>query len=96
MHEVWRALGLRHQRVEQLSILRHEVATRRAGVVPGKHGMSDLMLALKEAYIKVEAILVQIHKGHIETQHLKDNNETLTFMVDAGKINKTTTLHLPT
>ena len=33
--------------MEQLSILRKEVAMRRARVVPGKHGISALMLALK-------------------------------------------------
>ena len=47
MHEVWRDLGISQHIVEQLSSMRHEVAMRRAIVVPGKHGMSDLMLALK-------------------------------------------------
>ena len=68
---------------------------RRAIVVPGKHGMSSLVIALKEAEIKVEAIPVQMHQGYTETQHLKNNNETPTVMVHAGYINKTTTLHLP-
>ena len=34
-------------------------------VVPGKHGMSALMLALKEAEIKAETISVHMHQGHI-------------------------------
>ena len=35
-------------------------------------------------------------QGNIDTQHLKDNNETPTVMVHAGQINKTTILSLPT
>ena len=49
MHEVCRALVLRHHRSEQMSILRHEIAIRWSRVVLVKHGMEDLMLALKEA-----------------------------------------------
>ena len=71
MHEVWRALGLIKNRVEQLPILRQEVATRRAGVVPVKHVMAALMLALREAEIKVEAISVHIQLGHTEKNILK-------------------------
>ena len=56
MHKVWRALGLRQNIVEQLSILRQKVDMRQARVVPVKHGMEALMLKLKEAKIKVEAI----------------------------------------
>ena len=67
-----------------------------ARVVPGKHGMSDLMLALKEAEIKAEFIPVQMYQGHKETQKLKDNTETPTVMVHSGQINETTTLPLPT
>ena len=52
MHEVWRALGLRGLRVEQLSSLKQEVAMRQVRVVPVKHDMSALILALKEADIK--------------------------------------------
>ena len=40
---------------------------RRAIVVPGKHGMAFLMLALKEAEIKTEDIPLQMHHEHIET-----------------------------
>ena len=54
---------------------------RRTRVVPGKHGMSALMLAPKEAEIKEEAILVNMHQGHTEKQYLQDNNETPTVMV---------------
>ena len=54
---------------------------RHARVVPIKHGMALLMLALKEAEIKAEHIQVNIHQGHIETQQLKDHNETPTLMV---------------
>ena len=45
----------------------------RARVVPRKHGMSALMLALKESAIKVEAIPVHIHQGQITTKYLKYN-----------------------
>ena len=58
MQKLWKALGLRRIRVEQISGLRKEVAMRQARVVPGKHDMSSLMLALKEAEIKVEVIPV--------------------------------------
>ena len=88
MHKVWRTLVLRQQRAEQLSIMRHEVAMRRARVVPGKPGMSALMLALKEAEIKAEDIPVQMHQGHTETQNMRDNNETSTVMVNTGQIKK--------
>ena len=64
--------------------------------MPGKHGMSDLILALDDVELKVEAIPVHMHQGHTETQHLKDNNETPTLMVHLGQINKTTTLPLDT
>ena len=64
MHEVWRALGLIYIRVGHLSILRQEVSMRLAIVMPGKHGMSSLVILLKEAEIKSEAIPVHIHQGH--------------------------------
>ena len=38
---------------------------RQARVLPIKHGMSTLMLELKEAEIKAEAILIHMHQGHI-------------------------------
>ena len=47
-----RALGLRQIRLEQLSIMKNKVAMRRARLVPGKHVMSALVLALKESEIK--------------------------------------------
>ena len=49
MDTVCRDIGLSNNRVEQLSSLQHEVTMRRARVVPGKHGMTDLTLALKDA-----------------------------------------------
>ena len=65
---------MRQIRVKQLSSMWQEVAMRRARVVPGKHGIAALMLALKEAETKAEYIPVNMHQGHIETQQLKDNN----------------------
>ena len=65
-------------------------------VVPVKHGMSDLMLSLKDVEINAEAIPVQMHQGGTETQQLENNNETPTVMVHAGHINKITALNLPT
>ena len=69
--------------------MRHEIAMRRARVVPGKNGMVALMLTLQKSEIKAEAIPVHMHQWHIETQQLKDNNETPTVMVHAGQIKKT-------
>ena len=59
---------------------------RWAIVVPGKLGMSALMLALKEAKLKAEAIPVHIHQVHTETQQPKYNNETPIVMVHVGHI----------
>ena len=74
----------------------HNVVMRREIVVPGKHGMADLMLELKEVEIKAEAIPVHMHHRLTETQHLKYNKEESIVMVHAVHINKTTTLPLPT
>ena len=52
MHKVWRALGLKQQRVEHLSSLQQGVAMRWARVVPIKHGMAALTMALKEVEVK--------------------------------------------
>ena len=60
MHGFLKDLGLRQNRVEQMSILWHEVAMRRAIVVTGKTYMEDCMLALKEAEIKAEAVSLHI------------------------------------
>ena len=57
---------------------------RGSRVVPGKYGMSSLMIALKKAEIKAESIPVHMHQGHTETQKLKYNNETPTVMVYYG------------
>ena len=51
MHKVWRALGLIQNRVKQLSIMGHKEAMRRARLVPVKHVMADIVLALKELEI---------------------------------------------
>ena len=64
IHEVWRTLVLRHIRVEQLSSLRQELAMILEIVVPVKHGMSALMLALMKAETKAEAIPVHMQQGH--------------------------------
>ena len=61
MHKVWRYLGLRNHRLGKLQILRHEAAMIRAIVVPVKHGMEALMIALKEAEINAEATPVNMH-----------------------------------
>ena len=53
------------------------------------------MLTLKEAEVKAEDIPVQMHQGHTDL-FLKDRNEIPTVMVHVGKINKKTTLPLPT
>ena len=82
--------------MEQLSSLRQDVGMIRAIVVPGKHVMSSLMLALKEAEVKALTIPVHINHFHKEKTTPKGNNETPTMMVHVGQINKTTTLTLPT
>ena len=46
--------------------------------MPVKHGIAAFIIKLKEAKIKADAIPVQIHHVHIETQQLKDNNKTTT------------------
>ena len=71
MHKVWKALGLRQHRVEQLSSLRHEVSLRRARVVPGKNVMAALIIALKEEEIKAEAIPVHMHHRQTAIKNLK-------------------------
>ena len=95
MHKVWRALLLRKIIVEHLSILWQDVDMRRAIVVTGKHGMSALMLSLKKAEIKAEAILVHMHHKQTATKQQIYKDETTTVMVHAGQIKKTTTLPLP-
>ena len=65
-------LGLRQHRLQNLPILRHDVAMRRAIAVPGKHGMADLMFELKEAEIRPESIPVNMHQGKTAKKHLKD------------------------
>ena len=58
--------------MEQLSSLRHESSMILAIVVPVKHGMTALMLVLKEEKIKAEAILVHMHQIQNATKNPKD------------------------
>ena len=96
MIEVWRALGLIQNRLEQLSSLRHELATRWEILMPGKYGMASLMLALNEAETRTEAIPVHMNQGHNVTKHMKYRCETPTLLVHVGNIDETTTLYIPT
>ena len=61
-----------------------------------KNGISSLMIELKEVEIKADAIPVHMKHGQTETKNLKDKGEIPTGTVHVGKINKTTTLPLPT
>ena len=65
-------------------------------VVPGKHGMSVLMLALKEAEIIAEDITVHMQHKQTETKQMQDKGKIPTVIVHGVHINKTTTLPLPT
>ena len=96
IHKVWRYLALRQHKLKQLSIMRHEAAMIRESVVPGKHAMATLMLALKEAEIKTEDITVHMHQGQTEIKQLKDKDQTTIVMVHVGHISETTTQCLPT
>ena len=58
----------------------------RARVVPIKHGIKTLILALKEAEIKAEAIPVHMHHGQTATNQLKYKSEITTVMMHAVKI----------
>ena len=57
---------------------------RQARVVPGKHGMAALILALKEAEIKAEAIPLHMYQGKTATKKLNDKGKTTTLMFHAG------------
>ena len=81
MHDVWRDLGLMQHRVENMSSMWQEIAMIRARLVPGKHGMVALMIALKEAEIKTEAISVHMHQRQTETKDLDDKGR-IWFMWD--------------
>ena len=48
-----------------------------------KHGMTALMLAIKEAETKAEAIPVHMHQGQTATQQLEEKDETTAMMVHA-------------
>ena len=64
--------------------------------MPREYGMTSLILALKEAKIKAEAVPVYMNQVQTATKYLKDKDEITTSMVNAGQINETTTLCLPT
>ena len=49
-----------------MSSMRHEISMRRERLMPGKHGMYDPMLSLKDAEINSEAIPVHMHQGQTE------------------------------
>ena len=76
--------------------MRHEADMRREIMGTRKHGMTALMLAIKEAETKAEAIPVHMHQGQTSTKQIKDKYETPTVMVYAGQINKITTICLTT
>ena len=61
-------------------------------MVPVKHGMIDLIIALKESEIKLEAMPVHMHQVYTATKQLKDKCEIPIVTVHAGNINKNTTL----
>ena len=82
--------------VKQLLSRRQEVAMRRARLVPGKHGISALMLALKEAEKKAEYIPVHMHQENKEKQQLKYKDKIPTLMVHTGQINENIKLCIPT
>ena len=65
-------------------------------VMPRKHVMEALMLAIEEAEIRAEDIRLHTKKGKNAAMHLEDKSETTTVMVHAGKINETTALCLTT
>ena len=96
IYKVWRYLGKRQHRAEQLPIMRHEENMIRERVVLGKHDTAALMLTLKEAEINAEALRVHMHQGQKATQQHKYNNETPTVVVHAVHINENTTLCIPT
>ena len=69
---------------------------RQSIVEPGKYGMSAPMLAVMKAEIKVDTIPVHMHHEYITKKQMENNDEIPTGTVNAGHINKTTTLPLPT
>ena len=67
--------GGRNNRVEHLSRLKNELYIRQARVVPGKHVIVTLMLSLKKAKVKAEAIPVYMYQGQTATKQPKDKGE---------------------
>ena len=68
MKKLWRAVVLIHNRVEYLSRLMQEVAMIQTKVAPVKHDISDLILALKDSEVNMEAIPVHIHQSSPTTR----------------------------
>ena len=60
---------------------------RRAIVVPGKHVMAALILALKGAEINSEDIPVHMRLAYTAKKYLKDKGEISTGIVHVGHIN---------
>ena len=79
----------------QLTSTRHKISMIRAIMVSGKHGIEALMLALKDAEIKSEAIPVHMYQWKTAAQQTKYKFETLTVMLHSGNINETTKICLP-
>ena len=52
--------------------MRHEEDVKRARVVPGKYGILDSMLEIKEEEINTKDTPVLIRQGKTETQQLED------------------------
>ena len=83
MHEVRKDLVMRQNRVKHLSNLLQEVHMRHAKVVPGKHVMLALVLALKKVEIKAEDIPVHMHHKQTAKKKMKDKGIISTVMVYA-------------
>ena len=58
--------------------------------------MMDLMLSLKEAEIRKEAIPVHMNQGKNTTKNINNKGETTIVMIHAGHINESEILRLPT
>ena len=81
MYEVWRTLELRPHRVEQLTIMKHEVSMRQVREVTGKYGMEALMLVLNNTGVNVEATLVHINPCQNTVKRHKYKWDELTLYI---------------
>ena len=75
MYEVWMAIGMRKNILEQMSNLLHEVYMRQERVLTGKYGTEALIIALREAEIKAEPIQVQMYEGNTAKKSQKDKDK---------------------